>query len=422
MTPEILIDDDEELGLKDVPEGFKETTGESLKRHGKRSVGAVASSLLGLPGDVVTSVKSLGETFDEYLPDFLKSDPNFLQESAIRLSEKVPTSGDIKEEMIIKDPSMAPQNEYEELSDEMLGDFALLALPVKGKIPFFRAMGTSVFANMAKEGIKNLGGGPRLQALGKLGSMFIAGMIGRPNADKTVKKLYNKADNLLPEEAFTSGNLLEKEAANINKELSIGASTPTKEVLRKFTGDVLNNVDQSGNIPMKNVAELRRNLNEVRGDPSLLQGYAKRLNAWDKALTETAEEYGKQNPRWLTAQQEANSAFGALRKSEKAVKNIMKAVDPSTLAPHTSIALGIGGPGAAAAHLTTAGMIGSTASGYRIMQRIGTNQALRRHYMDIMKSSMEGNLKNIARDVSRFDKAMKKSLEKEPIEILDLEE
>ena len=422
MSAQVMGGEEEELELMDPPEPFQEPTMDMLRRHKKRTEAAGSSAILGLPGDVVNTVGAASEWLSDYIPDILQSDPLYVSRGLKKVLSYLPTSSDIKESMIAQDPSIAPQNEWEEMSDEIVGDALTLALPVKGKVPLARAVGTSVFSNMAKEISKQMGGSPNVQAITKIGSMFVAGLVGRPSADKTVKKLYDKADDLLPEGAFEGAGRLKREAAVIQKDLARGASTPTKEALGKFTNDVLKNVDAEGNILMENVAELRRNLNEIRGDPMLLKSYAKRLNSWDAALTDVAETYGQQNSKWFNAYNEANSAFGALKKSDKAVSNILKAVEPDKLGPHTSLVLGIGGPSAAAGTLGAAGVAGTTATGYRIMQRFATNPSLRRHYTDIVKASLADNSADIVRSVSRLDKELKKSLEKDPIPFLDFED
>ena len=420
-------EDDEGLDLQDIPEIPQESSVDYVKRTGKRTIANVASTVVGLPGDVYQSFKALGEGLESYVPSFLQQgEPNFVQKSFQKILGQLPTRESVMERGIAQDPSLAPQSENEALYDEIVSDFTSLAIPVKGKIPFFRALGTSVVSNVAKEVVKSFGFGDKTQAFTKIGAMFISGLIGRQSAKEGVLKLYESADSALPEGARTDAKILTKEAENIFAETSRGATTPTKTALNKYSSDVLKNIDADGKIAIEDVARLRRDLNEIRGDPSLLERYEKRLNVWDKRLSDIAKQYGEENPRWYKLYSDANEGFAGLKQSERAVKNILRVADPKNLSASTSLILGLSGPGAAAAHLGKAATAVSIASGYKMLTRVAMNPTLRRLYMDTMTSSLKGNTAVIAQNVRRLDKKMREIEEenqmKNRVDLLNLME
>src|SRR5690554_1006626 len=178
MTAPNKIDETEELDFEAIPLDEPKNQGfaENIDRRTARYVRRVGEAVLGLPGDIYQLVRGMSQKFGGITPE---EDLNFVQKGARKLADALPGSEELRAMGAEQFPNLEPRDESEEFEDEVVQDFATLALPVKGKIPFARAIGTSLIGNIGKEWAKELGIGEGGQAVTKMGLMLFAGMFGK---------------------------------------------------------------------------------------------------------------------------------------------------------------------------------------------------------------------------------------------------
>lgn len=126
--------------LGETPEeepSFLQRVGRRAERYAQRGV----ESVIGLPGDIV----QLTELIGEFSPGekLKRDDMNFAQRWASDFIHMFPSSEELRARSSEIAPHLEPESEFEDKEDEFISDLAVLALPVKGKIPFARALGTA---------------------------------------------------------------------------------------------------------------------------------------------------------------------------------------------------------------------------------------------------------------------------------------
>lgn len=399
--------------------------GKELLRHGARSVARGAETLLGLPGDVLSLAKTgVGKGVEliagKPLPQFreaLEKGPSAIQGDEFT-PEAIPTSENLKEITGAATKGLTnPQSEIEEGFDELVSDFASLALPVKGKIPFTRALGTSLFANLGKQLVKDFGGSETAQNATKIGSMFLAGMFRPKQADKFVDSLYKESKELIPKGTMIPSESIVKNLSHIENDLSKGLETATKDkVLRDVK--TLKNKASGGAIPLDEVVQTYHDINEnmrakklfdelSKGERKLLKD---RYNNFKKEVSNTIEDYGKYNPEFVNKWRSANEAYSAIAESKKVSGMVMKAAKSKhTLAASPALLVFEAMNPAMAAK--TAGAI---AIGYGIAKpaelafRFAKSPTLRKYYLGVIDNSIKENLPGVITNLSKLDKEMKK--------------
>ncbi len=391
--------------------------GLELPRHAARTGSRVVETLAGLPGDIVDLLKTgLGYGAEKIagkpLPAFreaLEKGPSSVQGDEF-LPENIPSSREIREPIgKLTKGFTEPQTEKEELSDEIFSDIASLAIPVKGKIPFARSIGTALAANLAKQGAKELGGREGTQALTKMGTMFLAGLLGRGNVKDFAKNLYEKRDSFLPPGAEIESSRLVKALEQTKKNLEKGVSTPNKTAVIKPIDEILQK-SRNGMIKIEDLTAAQRDLNELIKDPALLRGAKKIFEPVKNDIKKTIEAYGKSNPEFLKYHNDANEAFGTIAQSQKVSKKINQWIKPKDFLYGTpAVALFEHyHPGAVLPKLAmTAAGYGGLKTG-ELLYRIGKSPVLQRHYLGVIKETLKDNAPGTIRHLEQINVELKR--------------
>ena len=398
-------------------------------RTAARSGSRVAETLLGLPGDLRNFAGFLGDSIGSGLRSLTGLQPKTEEQLAQdkQLQRKLsyldplaylPTSERLKEASETATGGYtAPQTGVEAFTDDVVSDFASLAIPVKGKIPFARAIGTSLFANLGSQGVKSIGGGDTAAAATKLGLMTVAGLVGRKSAEKHVTSLYDKAESLVPEGAATSTKDMQTNITKLQKNLLKGALTEEKAPTIQYLNS-LNAKIQDGKIPVDELIEFRRNANSfLRGNKEKTAKFYMRDFA--NIINEGLQGYGASNPEFAKIYRDANTGFRGLAESNKISRAISKRVNVNKLDPHTSALLGYTvAKSALSASPGVIAPIAGTASAALGLQTLGRlkNPVLRKHYQSVLKAAAQDNGAGIVRNVNLLDKAMKKEVDETPTE------
>lgn len=301
-----------------------------IGRHVGRSVSRAAESLLGLPGDILRTsqlaAKGL-ETGAGKIREKIGLEP---RESEIK-KPGIPGSEELKEysQKLFGD-IVVPQSETEKIVDDIVSDASVLALPIKGKIPFAKAIGTAVAANVSKKIAKESGIGEKGQDLTKLGTFFLSGLTGKGNVKKFWTEQYKLADEAIPKNAKVQVFGLDRSLNNIERELSKGISTPSKSFVIKPLEEIQKKI-ATGEVKVSDLIQMKRDVNELRsklysevpGKQNVKYAQGK-INDIAGVLDKEIEKYGKQNPQFLKHYKAGDEAYGGFHQSKKVARWIGK--------------------------------------------------------------------------------------------------
>ncbi|MFP3859220.1 MAG: hypothetical protein ACLFUW_00210 [Bacteroidales bacterium] len=376
-------------------------------RHIIRSLSRAGESIVGLPGDLASMVQGLGikgleKVSGKDLSKVKKATDVFLP----------PTSKEIYDlSYKIFGEKINPQNEKEKFADDVISDLAVLALPVKGKIPFARSIGTALAGNITKETAKALGVGETGQELTKLGTFFLSGLIGRGGVKKYWNENYKKANEAIPDGAKVSSFGMERKIDKVERTLKKGIETPSKKFVLSPLKEIRSKI-KTGEVKVDELVQMKKDLNEIRGKLySELPGkqsikYAQgKINDVAEIIDSTLENYGKTNPSFLKPYKNANEAYAGFQQSRK-VGNWMKRNLPFKNMSKGSFLIleAIFKPAALGATVPAYGVLKSG----ELLARIGKNPSLRNHYLNIIKAAANENKGGLLRHLSKLEKGLEK--------------
>jgi hypothetical protein len=383
-----------------------------LARGAGRTVARPIETLAGLPGDI-------RDTFQNLLQ--MGAGAIFGEEEAGKASDiartvtgmtplgMAPTSQDIREKVTqaITGETLEPRTQVEESYDEFISDAASLAIPIKGKIPFMRALGTSALANLGKEGVKALGVGPGGQAATKIGTMMLMGLVGRGGARKYVNNLQKEAYKEIPEGATTNAEDLLKNVKKLESELLKGGTSPSKVDALKLSRQLQARIVRDPkNFRVEELPAFRRSVNDFRFNKGTNATQRYNLDRFDDLLNKELNQYGKTNPTFLNKYREANLGTAGLAQSNKITRKISETMDLSKLSPETIGLLGLHTIGPKAAIAVAPAWAANKAM--KAVSRFTRNSTLRKHYLNVIRAATEGNAASITRNVNQLDAALKK--------------
>lgn len=189
-----------------------------------RSTARAAESVLGLPGEITEGISSLvgaGEKAifgEKKTPQKIDLSSGLLKkinstiksftgyDSPLPDQLSLPNSEDIKEYItkpigkLLPEGTLEPKTDWEKLSDEIISDGIPLLIPIKGKIPFARALKISGLSNLSSWLSKKLGFSEKGQAAAKLGTTLLTTFASPGIVNKYAKTLKpTQAANFLDE-------------------------------------------------------------------------------------------------------------------------------------------------------------------------------------------------------------------------------
>lgn len=404
------------------------------RRHAGRTAARVAETLVGLPGDVKELFNSIMIGVPEYfageeLPrwrQMVEGPPKGTFIGGFGMGE--PTSRELREDVTqtLTGDYLEPQSKWEEFGDSIAQDFAALAIPVKGKVPFARALGTSILANSGGEVARAFGGDTAAEAT-KMGLLFTSGLLGQKGGGvkQYIRNLYKDMEGSIPEGASVSAKNLEAKLASIEKKLRMGdpndlSKAPALQKIKAIRDKV-----QGGQIDVDEVIELTKSTNEsIFGLGELKRGQNELYNI-RSALHDTAKEYGRTNADFLSKWKNANEAYAATETSRKIgnwVKRNIKAKDYIYAASALGIEGAALGAPATATTLGAAGGLAATAYTAEVMKRIAQSPALRKYYTNVVTNSLKQNKGGFLRAMKQLDDGLKQSFDDNPYETVEFED
>lgn len=400
-------------------ENLKSNIGRQVGRAGAR----ITETVLGAP-------RAFGEFLEGFVPEkILKKGAEKIGlgkpvEKVLELQKKFapyklfPKSEDIRENVTkhLFGEKLEPKNKWEAKTDELVSDFAALAIPLPGsQLRLLKPAMLAVGGNIASHIVGEIGGTKKQQTYTKLGTILLGSLLNPKSAQNLEKSLYSDAQAARPSDAKVSAKNLTRLVDSFEKELMKGDPGATS---KRKSLDLIKDIKSKAKnkeIDVEELEQFKRDINEARS--SLYETFktdkvgrkaAKRnLDTVSKFVDKTLTEYGKQNPEWETFYRSANEVHGAIAQSKRLRhwfgNNIKKIGFAPLLAemglyyfggfPAAAVATGIGG----------AGFVG-TEIGARFLK----SPTLRKHYMNVINSALKEDAVAVHENLKRLDKALKK--------------
>lgn len=408
-----------------LPQKIAKETG----RHAARTGSRVAETVLGFPGDIVQTERSLRENIEETLSKALPEVPDFIskliEKDPVRkmlkqtpdLLGKLPTSEELKQfASKLTNEFTDPQGVAEEFGDEIVKLGTSLLMP--GGIPkkfsaVLKALGQAAAAKGARKGAEVLGAGEIAQSAIEIGTLFLTGTIGKPLANAFVADKYKKARAAIPKGTMINTGRLSNNLKQVDAELAKGISTSTKSEVRTALSE-LEAKASGGAMEAEELVQSYHDLNERMTSKKLFDELntsqrkllKSRYDLVKKEVGKTLEEYGKSNPEFFNEWTEANQAFGTIAQSKHVsnwlgskVKNI-----PSHLATGIAVELFLGFPKTAAA----TGIAAAGVKAGEVLYRIAKSPSLKMHYINTLSSIAKENLPATIKNLNNLQKELDK--------------
>lgn len=402
----------------------KETTLDKVKRGAVRTGSRIAETIVGFPGDIAQLAKYTGEKLPE-VPSFLQREPNLLQKGARKVVESLPTSRDLKQiSENITSGYTAPKTPAEEFGDQISSLSTALVSPTKAMTSLgslAKNIGSSILKATATKtvgkGSQLLGASESSQNKIEMGTLFMLGMIQQKNAQSYANDRIKKATSLIPENQMIQTNSLAKNLESLEKQLSIGVTTPTKDQVLKPLRE-LKAKASGGAMEMREIDTAYRNINEIMNSKKLFDELSKteqkllrhRFDLLKDELKKPIQEYGKYNPEYYKEWTSGNEAFATVAKSKNASNFIKSKVGsmPKHLATSLAVDLFLGHPQAIPATIAGYGSL----KGTELLYRISKSPVLRDHYQKVIIEAANENFRGMVYNLEKLDEELKKAEEK----------
>lgn len=393
--------------LEDLPNtSVGESTAGYIGRTGARTLARGTESILGLPGDIASGLRGLAN----YGINKLTGEKNVIPNIPLPTSENVreyvtkPLTGEYLE----------PQGNGEEFYDQIIGDAASLLIPLKGKVPFVKAIGgaltRSAAGNTAQWAAEQVTDSPLVGATAKIGAMALAGTYGgRKELTKLKDQSYKKAYSNIPAKAKFDFRPEKQKIDKLSQSLLKGDRPDKKFILDRL--NAIDNVVEGGKGSIQQAINLKQDWNKYLSDPSLSRSSRDYIKQAVGIVNDGIRRYGKTNPKFLKAYQTAEELTGALQSTNYIQKALSK---HPALRDHVSNPLIQkllwGGAFAATSQTSVPALVGAgaTALGIResakVYQLLSRSPIAQKYYKDVVQSVLKNDTKAIAKNLSKLDK------------------
>lgn len=386
---------------------------EEVGRHTARTASRIGESLVGLPGDIgrllQTGAEAVGAQAAK-VREKIGLEP--LKER--KAPPGLPGSGELRDlSTKIFGEKVVPQSKTETFIDEIVSDAALLAIPVKGKIPFLRAIGTALAGNIASTGAEKVGFGEKGQAAAKIGTFFLSGLVGKGNVKKYWNEQYKLADEAVPSRAYLDANKLDMQLDKLLGELRKGGiETPSQKFVQKPVKE-LKRITQYGEMKVEDAIAAKKKINELRS--SLFEdvkgaGARKhartKINDVAKFVDESLENYGKENPVFFKHYKNANEAYAGFQQSKRVGNWISRAIPFGKIGKGGLLILeAIFKPATLKATIPGVAVFKTG----ELVTRMFKNPTLRRFYGNLIKDAINENKGAFVKNLRGMEKEIEKS-------------
>lgn len=414
-SKDIHIYSDQQIDLNKYISPESETGLQSFKRHATRTGSRISETVLGFPGDVVQFGKFLSEKLPKG-PEFLQKEPNFIQRAGKKGLESIPSSQDLKEmTSYLSSGFTDPKSAEEELGDDITSLATSLLIPSKDPIKFkslLSSLGMATVAKGARKGAEQLGAGEVGKAATELGTLFLTGLIGKKTADKFVSDQFKQARSKIPQGTMIETKQLVNDLDKVGEDLFKGISTSTK----REVGSAVNELKlkaAGGAMPVDELVQSYHDLNERINSKKLFDELSTserkilkhRYDQFKDKLSQSIENYGRNNPEFFDQWKKANQSYATIAQSKKVSNFLQKNIGnlPKHLAGTLLLETLMGYPKVAAGTLAGAGAVKTG----ELLYRIAKSPKLREHYLNILRESGNENLPAVIKNINEIDKGLK---------------
>lgn len=404
----------------------KESLGSNIGRQVGRTGARVAETVLGAPrafGEFLESVvpeKAIGQLAGKLgLQEPVEKGFEFAKRNAPYklFPESQQIRKDISQGLFGK--KLEPKNEWERKADDLISDFAALALPISGsKLKFLKPALLALGGTVASEGIEALGGTEKQKTYGKIGTILAGSFINPKGADKLSKDLYSQARSARPIDAKVSGKKLNDSVDNLEKQLKKGdPSAGSKRKSISLINDIKSKI-KNGEIEVEELEQFKRDINEARSglfeefkvDKVGRKSAKRNLDTVSKYVDNALKEYGKTNPEWEAFYRPANEVHGAIANSKRArnwvIKN-MKSIGFPALAGELGLYHFVS-PAAAGVGLTGVGLGAAGVGASEVLSRVMKSPTLRKYYTNAMTGALKEDAVVVHENLKKIDQELRK--------------
>src|SRR6202021_227714 len=289
---------------------------DDIDRSIERNIAGLTSrgmeQVLGFPGNVREFAKGVKELYHQD-PIFSKlnkldrkDQTKFEQESlpvigAIgSIIDWFPTSSDLRE----KSKKMTkgytePTDEISKMGHEIFEDVISSTMPGTGQRNIIRNVAIPVLGVLAKKGSEFLGFEEKGQSLTKFGTTFLFNMMNNANGPRYNRQLWDNVQNNTPNVTVRphENALLLRQARDLENQLTLGLGSRSENSALSAVRAFIEKLDRGqGNISARELVASNRSLNEIAGDPALLQRGRTLLNGLRRTIGEGIEYIGNSHP------------------------------------------------------------------------------------------------------------------------------
>ena len=376
------------------PESFQQTGLRNIARLTSRGI----ESLAGLPGDIEAGLRGVGS----YAANKLFGTPELVPtETALPTSEQIrskvtePLGGEY----------LAPRGEAEQFGDAVVSDLVPLLLPIKGKIPFVRALTSAGLGNLASFAVSQAGGGKTAQTGAKIGTMIATSLVGPSGIKNYMSSLYKKAIDSIPQGASISAKPVIENIDRLSKIIKKGIPTESKEAVGKIISGIEGKI-KNGFIPVDEAIEIKRNINEIVKDLKGATGIEKMLPSITTSLNQVINDYGKRNGTFIRNFREAEGVYKGVTEVSRASKFLQNNVKlEKFLTPITGWLLGLY---PTSGTINTIGALFGAREALPAIESLMRSPAIRRYYAKSLAAATANNIPAALKNVKALDKSLAK--------------
>lgn len=284
-------------------------------RHATRTASRIGEVIGGIPGDIQSLIQSgVMAGLEKFAGIPITKE---VKEKAKQ--SRFPTSKELKKySEEYTQGYTSPQGNIEKKIDDYVETAASLLGPMK----FRKALGVSLGAQAAKEGLELIGTEQQTQEAGKLGTMFLLSAMNPGGAMRFASSQYEKA-NALSKGSSIIAKDLEKNLTSLVNKLKEGVTTTEKNAVLRPTEEILKKI-KHGKIPVNDLTSAKRDINSIIGEPETLKGSKKLLKNLGNEVDKAIKPYEKINPEFSKAYRPANEIYGAVMQGNKASNFVKK--------------------------------------------------------------------------------------------------
>lgn len=443
-----MISNNSELSFEDrfnkigesIQDSEKESGWESFKRNYMQKQARIYETALGLPGNTKKAFSDTLNYIESLLPkpEGIKSLKEQEKETfgspseggIVDLLYNPPTSEEIRKKHTSKvakaisgkESYLEPQNEREEKEGEVIQDIANMFMPGTGRFRLMTRLGAPIFANMAKEGVKLVGGSESTAEKAKMGVMLATTLSSQSNPGRFATERIRDAKNMIPQTARFSTSNFEPQLNALHHQLNRGLQVPSKSRTQQGIRRLRQQI-QNGEIDAHSLMTARDNINEWISEAGgfdvptdIRDATVRNLNNLKREIIHTIDyNLARRYPQAAELYQTGYEA-AAVNHQSNAISNFIERNYGRTAA---SIGAKLLFPAMAGGAAILPKTVGVAALGYplyktgQVLYRVANSPTLSAYYGDVIRHSLQGNASAMAKSLRKLDEELKKVEEKE---------